>query len=129
MKHNAVELPRNKHDFERVHRLKNLSREEIFPLLPELMEWIQDLNWPIANGVAELLLKYPIDIVPFIKEVLSTNDDVWKYWCLEVLVKRFPEDIKRQLKSELIQIAESPTKGEKLEELEVLAMEILRTIE
>lgn len=38
-------LPRNKHDFERVNQLKKLNRKELLPLLPGLLEWIQDMNW------------------------------------------------------------------------------------
>lgn len=41
-------LPRNKYDFERVNQLKKMDRTELLPLLPGLMEWIQDMNWPIA---------------------------------------------------------------------------------
>jgi len=119
-------LPRNKHDFERVNQLKNLHREEILPFLPGLMEWIQDMNWPIAHEVSDLLLKYPSEIVPHIKEVLATNDHVWKYWCLEILVKRLPEGFRKQFESELMRIVERPSEGEKLEELDVTAMEILR---
>lgn len=127
---NYVEyLPIDKHDFERVKRLKKLDRKELLSVLPGLMEWIQDMNWPIAEEVAELLLTCPNEIVPLIKEVLATNDDVWKYWCLIILVKRLPEDLRMQFKKDLIRLAESPTAGEKLEELDEIAEEILQMIE
>lgn len=126
MNHYAEYLPRNKYDFERMNQLKKLNREEILPFLPGLMEWIQDMNWPIASEVSELLLKYPAEIVPLIKEVLATNDHVWKYWCLEILVKRLPEGFRKQFESELMRMVERPSEGEKLEELDVTAMEILR---
>ncbi|WP_313804310.1 DUF5071 domain-containing protein [Cytobacillus sp.] len=122
-------LPKNKHDFDQVYKLKKMDRTELLPLLPGLMEWVKDMNWPIAHEVAELLITFPNDIVPLIKEVLCTNDDVWKYWCLEILVKRLPEGLGMDLKSELINLVERPTAGEKLEELDEIAMEILRTIE
>lgn len=129
MNHYADFLPKNKHDFDSVYNLKKMDRTERLPLLPGLMEWIQDMNWPIANEVAELLLTFPNDMVPLIKEVLATHDDVWKYWCLEILIKGLPEVVRLDLKSELIRIVERPTAGEKLEELDETAMEILRTIE
>ena len=125
---NSKNLPRNKHDFERVYKLKELDRKELLPLLPGLMEWIQDMNWPIANEIAELLLTFPNEIVLIIKDVLTTNDVVWKYWCLEVLVKRLPEESRKLFKSDLIRLIERPTAGEKLEELDVTATEILRMI-
>ncbi|WP_108671750.1 DUF5071 domain-containing protein [Peribacillus acanthi] len=129
MKNYTEYLPRDKHDSERVNQLKNLSRKELVPLLPGLMEWIQDMNWPIAEEVSELLLTCPDEIVPLIKEVLATNDDVWKYWCLIILVKRLPEDLRMQFKRDLIRLAESPTAGEKLEELDEIALEIVQMFE
>lgn len=67
-------LPKNKHDFERVYKLKKMDRTEPLPLLSGLMEWIQDMNWPIAEEVAELLLTFPNEIVPIVKDVLITDD-------------------------------------------------------
>ena len=118
MKNYTEYLPRDKHDSERVNQWKNLSRKELVLLLPGLMEWIQDMNWPVAEEVSELLLTCPDEIVPLIKNVLATNDDVWKYWCLIILVKRLPEDLRIQFKKNLIRLVESPTAGEKLEELD-----------
>jgi hypothetical protein len=67
-------------------------------------------------------------MVPLIKDVLSANDDVWKYWCLKILVRRLPEEFRMSFKSELIRMAERPTAGEKIEELDETAMEILREL-
>ncbi|WP_084780184.1 DUF5071 domain-containing protein [Bacillus massilinigeriensis] len=71
----------------------------------------------------------PNEIVPLIKDVLATNDDVWKYWCLEILVKRLPNELRKSFKGDLIRLIESPTAGEKLEELDEIALEILQMIE
>ncbi|MBS4209513.1 DUF5071 domain-containing protein [Bacillus sp. FJAT-50079] len=122
-------LPRNKHDFIRVYQLKSIKRSGLIHLLPGLMEWIKDMNWPIAKEVAELLLTFPNELVPLLKTVLATNDDVWKYWCLECLVKKLPVELQMQLKDELVRLAKEPKEGEKLEELDETAMEILRMIE
>lgn len=121
-------IPKNKHDFDSLFKLKELSRSEVVPLLPNLMEWIQDMNWPIATEVENMLLKYPDEIVPLIKNVLATNDNVWKYWCLEILVKRLPEQSIMLLKCELVSLIQSPTDGEKLEELDKIADEILHLL-
>ncbi|MGG3925136.1 DUF5071 domain-containing protein [Metabacillus fastidiosus] len=89
------------------------------------MEWVQDMNWPIANDIVGLLLTFPNEIVPLIKDVLAGNDDIWKYWCLKVLIKSLPFP---QFQSELIRLAEEPTDGEKLEELDEIAIEILKVL-
>lgn len=121
-------LPRDKFDFERVNKLKELDKEELIPLLPGLLEWIQDMNWPIALEVADVLITFPEELTPLIKNVLSTHDDIWKYWCLTYLVKRMQLENRKQLFNELTKLVESPSPGEKLEELDELAAEIINEL-
>ncbi|MBU8878875.1 DUF5071 domain-containing protein [Bacillus sp. FJAT-29790] len=119
------QLPRNKFDFERVHKIKRMEKKDIIPLLPELLEWIQDMNWPIAPKVAEILITFPKEIVPHLKNVFSTNDDIWKFWCLEYLIKKLPPHYKESLRNDLIRLITTPTEGEKLEEVDKKAGAIL----
>lgn len=42
-------LPRDKHDFEAVRKLSELSNAELKEILPELMEWLQDEIGPFLN--------------------------------------------------------------------------------
>lgn len=128
MKNYLDYLPRDKHDFERVNELKKWDKSELVPLLPNLLEWIQDINWPIANEVAELLLTVPKDIIPLIQRVFKTTDEIWKYWCLEVLVKRLSDEDKKSLQEDLLRLAENPTANEKYEEVDGLAKEILQSM-
>ncbi|MGN1387691.1 MAG: DUF5071 domain-containing protein [Bacillus sp. (in: firmicutes)] len=57
------------------------------------------------------------------------DDYTRKHWCLEYLVKEFPPEEKLLLKDELIRLADSPTKGEKLEKTDKLTMEILQSMD
>ena len=125
MEHLNSFLPKDKFDVEAVKKIKILSREEIICLLPKLLEWIQDMNWVIAPKIAELLLEYPNEIIPHIKKVFETEDDIWKFWCLDILVTHLPSDSKKALKNDLIRLAERPSESEKLEEVDVKAKEIL----
>ncbi len=86
------------------------------------------LGFPFLFIQLLILLTFPNEIVLLIKDVLITNDDIWKYWCLEVLIKRLPEESRKLFKSDLIRLIERPTAGEKLEELDVTAIGILRMI-
>lgn len=81
-------IPKNKHDLEAVSKLHQLPASEVIPLLPQLLEWIQDMNWPVAEPVLEVLLQYPTELTPHVEEVLLGEDDMWIYWCL---VRVFPE--------------------------------------
>ncbi|WP_274307374.1 DUF5071 domain-containing protein [Solibacillus daqui] len=98
-------IPKNKFDIEAVELLRNKPANEVVPLLPELMTWMQDMNWPVSKHVAELLLTYPTEITPLIDEVLAGDDDMWIYWCLVELVPKLPFYSKLVLAEVVEQIA------------------------
>jgi hypothetical protein len=124
----AEKLPRDKFDFERVNQIKKCDKQDVIPLLPGLLEWIQDMNWPIAAEIADILVTFPKEMVPHIKHVFSTDDDIWKYWCLVYVVKKFSKEDKELLRAELIRLSSTPTAGERLEEVDQKAREILLSI-
>ena len=121
-------LPRDKHDDDRVEMLKKMDRDKILPLLPGLFEWTQDMNWPVAISVVELLLTFPEEIVPHIQDVLSSNDDNWKYFILNDLVRNLPIESRVQFREYLTRVSEAPTNSELAEGLDETAKDILETI-
>ena len=86
------------------------------------------MNWPIAHEVAGILLTYPKEMVPHIRNVFGTNDYLWVFWCLEYLVKELPWECNALLKRDLIRLAETPTEDEILEEVDKKATEILNVL-
>ena len=40
-------------DVASVELFKSLSDTEIEPMIPALLEWMQDINWPIAFPIAK----------------------------------------------------------------------------
>lgn len=42
-------IPKHKDDQKVIAGLKKLSFDELKPIIPELLEWMQDMNWPIAD--------------------------------------------------------------------------------
>ncbi|WP_408894396.1 DUF5071 domain-containing protein [Paenibacillus taichungensis] len=118
-------LPRDKHDFERVSNLKNINKKDLIKLIPELLEWLQDINWPIAVEITKLLLSVPQETIPYVRKVLEGGDDIWKEWCLRYFVMELTEDLRQILQDELVRIAYKPSKGEQLEEVHITAREIL----
>ena len=121
-------IPRDKFDELAMLRLQMSTREEIIPILPELLVWIQDMNWPIAAKMVELLRTYPEETVPHIKEILKGTDSIWKYWCLLELVKPMNRDHQLVLKEELLQLSHHPSEDDRLDEVDVLAAEILEMV-
>ncbi len=77
-------IPKDKLDTKTAEKLNKYSYEEIKPIIPDLFEWIQDMNWPVARIVAEYLITISENLTTQIVEVLNSNDEMWKYWCIEV---------------------------------------------
>ena len=78
-------LPRHKFDNDSVEMIKKMDRDKVLPLLPNLLEWIQDMNWPMAPSILGLLLTFPEEIVPHVQDGLSSDDDNWKWFVLHFL--------------------------------------------
>ncbi|AVK85139.1 DUF5071 domain-containing protein [Lysinibacillus sp. B2A1] len=121
-------LPRHKHDHDRIEMIKKMDRDKILPLLPNLLKWIQDMNWPVAPRVLELLLTFPEEIAPHVQYVLSSDDDNWKWFILHFLIIKLPVESRVQFREYLTRVAETPTDNELAEELDEIAKEILETI-
>lgn len=119
-------IPRHKFDKLAVLRLQLSTRKEIIPILPELLVWIQDMNWPIAPKIVELLRAYPIETVPHIKEILKGTDSIWKYWCLLELVQPMSKEHQLLFKDDLLRLVHHPSEDDRLEELDQIAAEILK---
>lgn len=120
-------VPKHKHDLEAVARLEALSVDQLVPLIPSLLEWLQDLNWPVAKGVAQVLIPCGAQLVPHIQAVMRTDDHIWKYWCLTELIEHLPSGLVAETFSpELKRIAASPTRSEQAEDLDEAAQQLLQ---
>ncbi|MFP4978658.1 DUF5071 domain-containing protein [Paenibacillus sp. CN-4] len=111
-------LPKHKSDYESIEKLNVLSTDELRPLLPTLLEWIQDMNWPIALGCLEILLKCKSELVPYIKEILAGEDSEWKYNVVHSLLIKMPTKVLIQLESELTRLALYPSDLDKESEVD-----------
>ncbi|WP_402873346.1 DUF5071 domain-containing protein [Paenibacillus illinoisensis] len=83
-----------------------LSSKEYLQHLPELLEGIQDINWPNAYRIVEFLNKHDVEVAPYVKTILLTEDTVWRYWMLTKLVSKWSKNTVETVKSELLVIAE-----------------------
>nr|WP_246318232.1 DUF5071 domain-containing protein [Paenibacillus taichungensis] len=122
-------LPRDKHDYEAVRKLSELSNEELRDIIPELMEWLQDGNWPIARSVEDLLLRFGEELIPHIQNVFKTKDPQWEYFMLTGLISRLPSRYLIVLKVDLERILKNPTEDEMFEELDEVIVSLLKKIQ
>jgi len=86
------------------------------------------MNWPVARPVSRYLRSISSDISTEILEVLKGQDEVWKYWILNVLGLEREGAIVPELVEEIRRIARNSTEGEIEEEVSLIAQEILKSL-
>jgi hypothetical protein len=118
-------IPKDKSDDSNINKLKEINIKEIKPILGGLLEWIQDLNWPIAKKLIKILPRFHVELIPHIKNVLESNDDEWKN-CVLFLLRNFPYDSVKLLSPYIIRIANYPTKSELEEGTNEYAIDVIK---
>lgn len=118
-------LPEHKHDVDAVSALADLPVAAWLPYAPQLLTWLQDANWPVAQPVARLLRQGGREIVPAIAQVLDGDDPIWKYWCISLLIADLPIEAVRDLSSRLQTLATAPNAADASEEVNIAAQEVL----
>lgn len=71
-----MRVPEDKFDIE---ALEGISREFIIENQFDILEWVQDINWPVAKKITTLLTLHVNDIEDGILAVLKGNDYEWKF--------------------------------------------------
>jgi hypothetical protein len=110
---------------EAVEHLKVRAFETIKADVPELLEWMQDMHWYVAHGVAEYLLPHVNEIKEELLYIFSTNDEMWKHGIMFFLLAKSPGKLDPALVSVLKRIANHPTDSEIADDLDEEAKEII----
>jgi hypothetical protein len=118
-------IPADKHDLERAEAAVKAGYPAAEPILGQLVEWLQDCNWPVAHVLAPFLQSVGAPLVPHIWHVMRTDDDVWKYWVIGTLIHSLQEEVAVEFRPELERLAYDPKPNERAEELDERAREVL----
>ena len=102
-------LPKDKYDSKAVEKLNRLTEEQIQPLIPSLLMWLQDINWPIALEVLPIIARHQNIAMPHIKSIFYTDDEIWKHWILIYLVPLLTKGNLQVIKEDLVYLS-SPDK-------------------
>lgn len=114
-------LPEDKGDEDRARKLVKLGYPAVEPVLPHLMIWMQDFNWPVAKIISPFLASIGTPLIPEIRRVLHGDDDIWKYWVLSQVVSFFT----RSEVTDLVPDLELLSQQESEEDVDTMAAEIL----
>lgn len=120
-------LPQDKFDTSKIQELYGADSDKVKPILGALLEWIQDINWPVAQELVHVLPRFHWLLTPHLRAAFASDDDIWKCSVL-LMLKEFPRETVLRLAEEIKRIANSPTKGESLEEADKYAAEIIKKV-
>ena len=118
-------IPLDKHDHARAEAAIAAGYPIVEPILPELLEWLQDLNWPVAQQLAPFITSIGTPLIPHIRKIFETDDEMWKYWMMNVILRKSP-DVAAAFRDDLVRIAYEPTENEADHELDETALRVLK---
>ena len=118
-------IPQDKHDIKTAEAAIKAGYPAVEPVLPELLEWMQDLNWPVAKVLAPFLASIGRPLVPHLEKIFATDDETWKYWIINDIISE-SEELAAALRNELERIAYAPTEIELEEEINEDARAVLK---
>ncbi len=92
--------------------LNQIGFPRIKSVLPYLMEWFQDINWPgVGTIVKTLRTTNPIELIPYIEDAakrsIAENDDCWAFGLVS-LVRELDSLhlVDKELYNKLLQLSE-----------------------
>ena len=117
-------VPEDKLDLATARAAVDAGYPRVAPVLPDLLQWLQDCNWPVAHVLAPFLASIGEPLVPHVANVMESDDYVWKYWMIGAIMRYSPV-VARSFRNELERLVKSPTEVESREELDQQAREVL----
>jgi len=117
-------LPKDKFDIDRATALMSIGYPTVAPILPDLLEWLQDGNWPVSHVIGPFLASIGKPLTEEVRRILQSQDHLWKYWILVRVVAHSPE-LATALYPDLAKIAEGDPVDEDEKDVKEEAKEIL----
>ena len=120
-------VPTGKSDTDNAIALVALGFPAVEPVLPQILAWVQDPNWPVARVFLPFLATIGEPLAPHVRSVLATDDDCWKYSLLEAVVHQSPE-LAAALTVDLSRLARHPSSADNAGGVAQAAEDILRAL-
>ena len=118
-------VPHSKFDTETAERAVAAGWPTVEPVVSQLLEWLQDYNWPVSRTLAPFLASIGEPLVPYLRPILAGDDAIWKYWIIVAVLADAPVEVIQALRPELERLVESPSPREVEEEIPVVAKSTL----
>ncbi len=118
-------IPKDKFDHDAVKRAVEIGYPGINPILPDLLVWLQDINWPVARDLVPLLKDAGTGIAPHIIAILNSTDSGWKYSVVSYLCESVSSDVWALIEPDVVRLAMAPSERDAQEEVHLVAAEAL----
>ena len=124
-------IPKDKFDLDAAKRLSLATPEQVSVVAFPLLEWIADMNWPVALEIIHVLPKFHKELLPSIEQILINprNDAIWKYWIISQLLIQFPKESLINLLPVIQKYGDSVPNNEDEEDLKKSALEFLEFLD
>jgi len=86
--------------------LSEIEYVRLEPLIPGMIEWMRDLNWPGAMTIANLLCNIGEAVVPHLKIYFLESDDQLISWILSEIVGDWPKTFVVHVQTDLVRLAQ-----------------------
>ncbi len=117
-------IPQEKRDMTKAKAAIAAGYPVVAPILRDLLIWLQDINWPVARVLAPFLASIGAPLAPFIQDILNTEDQIWKYWVILVVLGESRE-LAEALRANLRRLARTPNEAEAMASLDEVASSVL----
>lgn len=110
--------------------IEYLGFERLKTHLYQVLEMLQDINWPAAKYALKVLQSAGESVIPEIRKAFenASEDSIWHYWILAELVESFDYELVIKLKPELIHLVEKADRdGAAIQALSILKSNNLLT--
>lgn len=120
-------VPITKYETGKASALVALGFPAVEPVLMQIVGWLRDSNWPVASVFQPFLASIGQPLAPYVRVVLAGEDDGWKYSLLNGVVGHSSE-LAQALRHEIERVSNRPSPGERREEVDQVAREILEAL-
>lgn len=118
-------VPEAKDETDKAKKLVALGYPAVAPVLAEILEWVEDANWPVAKVFLPFLARIGAPLVPSVRYVLQSQDEQWKRVVLEHIVGE-SGDLAHRLSVDLLRLIDAPTAAEQAEGLHTTADDLFQ---
>lgn len=105
--------------------LNKIGYPRVKSIIPGLLQWIQDMNWPGAQEIADLLVTIDDKIVPYVTQALKSGDGIWIMWILSEVVSKWNRDLSNQIKDNLLELTNTLDTNLIIEGVDIQSMKLL----